>query len=525
LISRRKKGFQLSFTSKHYYLLLFAITTITVVNFYTPLLVYFSFDDLNSKSFSSNNQFLKLNKEKNYPVNSFKISDKAFIDSDLDGLSDREENYYYGTNPNLADTDNDSLTDYFEATYNCTLPRFSSFSLIENDLVESSIIDEELVFSFPLINYSFDQIDIYELIFDEIERDYYFELDMDWAIDAVECQWEFYFYAGYYNSTRYKFTNYVGINLFDLNIQFSGHINYDTSITSGGSGPLDLMGLYRTNVKLQLIREGYSLTLQVIDNSIVLKTYHPAYAYSPINCLRIVCMCKLKDYCSGIVTCNYINGTCFLPILNPLSNDTDSDLLTDGQEILGIYSPSNPGANATGYVHTNPLVSDTDSDGLFDREEVLIYGTNPLNNDTDGDGWSDIEEIQRGKNPNDPNNYPDKYSKLRNIIISGVIIITLIIIPILITYSRKKPGKKILFDSVRTPRDQVSLKEPQVKANSLIFDKKLGTNICLICKLELENNEECFQCSYCQSFFHKEHLLQWLKSANSCPFCGQILTN
>lgn len=52
--------------------------------------------------------------------------------------------------------------------------------------------------------------------------------------------------------------------------------------------------------------------------------------------------------------------------------------------------------------------SDTDSDGLTDGEEVngtRGFNTNPLLADTDGDGINDLTEIQTGSNPTDPNSY------------------------------------------------------------------------------------------------------------------------
>jgi autotransporter-associated beta strand protein len=44
--------------------------------------------------------------------------------------------------------------------------------------------------------------------------------------------------------------------------------------------------------------------------------------------------------------------------------------------------------------------ADSDGDGLADNDEVRVYGTNPLSKDTDGDGLSDKDEITHGTNPN-----------------------------------------------------------------------------------------------------------------------------
>lgn len=74
--------------------------------------------------------------------------------------------------------------------------------------------------------------------------------------------------------------------------------------------------------------------------------------------------------------------------LDPRSNDSDFDGLTDGQEVK--------------YVFSNPLISDTDNDSISDGTEFNILKTNPLNADSDQDGFSDYEESYLlGTNPND----------------------------------------------------------------------------------------------------------------------------
>jgi outer membrane protein OmpA-like peptidoglycan-associated protein len=68
---------------------------------------------------------------------------------------------------------------------------------------------------------------------------------------------------------------------------------------------------------------------------------------------------------------------------NPHNPDTDSDGLTDGEEVK-VYK-------------TNPLLADTDLDGLSDFDEVKKYKTDPLKADTDGDGLNDGEEVNKYK--------------------------------------------------------------------------------------------------------------------------------
>ena len=73
--------------------------------------------------------------------------------------------------------------------------------------------------------------------------------------------------------------------------------------------------------------------------------------------------------------------------LDPRSNDSDFDGLTDGQEVK--------------YVFSNPLISDTDNDSLSDGIEFNILKTNPLSADSDGDNLSDYYETEVSlTNPN-----------------------------------------------------------------------------------------------------------------------------
>jgi hypothetical protein len=87
---------------------------------------------------------------------------------------------------------------------------------------------------------------------------------------------------------------------------------------------------------------------------------------------------------------------------SPLLSDTDSDRLTDKEEIDGIWSPIGPNLGR----NTDPLNPDTDSDGLSDGDEVLndydpstrdvLEMCDPTNPDTDGDGMLDGFEFDFG---------------------------------------------------------------------------------------------------------------------------------
>ncbi len=86
------------------------------------------------------------------------------------------------------------------------------------------------------------------------------------------------------------------------------------------------------------------------------------------------------------------NADEYFNVTDPNNPDTESDGLTDGQEVL-TYG-------------TNPLVPDTDGDGLTDVVEVMTFLTDPLDPDTDGDGFGDGLELQVTTDPLDPLSFP-----------------------------------------------------------------------------------------------------------------------
>lgn len=83
----------------------------------------------------------------------------------------------------------------------------------------------------------------------------------------------------------------------------------------------------------------------------------------------------------------------------PDNEDSNDDGISDGMEDEDFDGLTNAEEQTLG---TNPLVTDTDSDGLTDKEEVDTYSTNPTNEDTDSDGLSDGLEVELGTDPNNP---------------------------------------------------------------------------------------------------------------------------
>jgi len=103
---------------------------------------------------------------------------------------------------------------------------------------------------------------------------------------------------------------------------------------------------------------------------------------------------------------------------DPLKADTDGDGFDDGAEVRNGYDPLGPGKpdrkdrdsdgdglsdyDETHVFRTNPFRADTDGDGLDDREEIFKYRTDPRNPDTDGDGYTDGVEVKSGNDPLKP---------------------------------------------------------------------------------------------------------------------------
>ncbi|MHA1959560.1 MAG: hypothetical protein ACW99U_04985, partial [Candidatus Thorarchaeota archaeon] len=87
---------------------------------------------------------------------------------------------------------------------------------------------------------------------------------------------------------------------------------------------------------------------------------------------------------------------------DPLSPDTDLDMVSDGDEFY-IYgtSPTNPDTDFDGltdgeelyFWHSNPFSDDSDGDRLRDGYEVLVTGSDPMDEDSDNDGLTDFEEF------------------------------------------------------------------------------------------------------------------------------------
>lgn len=115
-----------------------------------------------------------------------------------------------------------------------------------------------------------------------------------------------------------------------------------------------------------------------------------------------------RDSGASANVCRYSGG------FHPAALDTDGDGIYDCAEYVRGFNPADAGDIAVdmdgdgldnsdeNLNQTDPFNPDTDSDGLTDGDEVFIHGTDPLARDSDHDGLSDGLELDRGFNPLQP---------------------------------------------------------------------------------------------------------------------------
>ncbi|MFW9923796.1 MAG: RING finger protein [Candidatus Thorarchaeota archaeon] len=71
--------------------------------------------------------------------------------------------------------------------------------------------------------------------------------------------------------------------------------------------------------------------------------------------------------------------------------------------------------------------------------------------------------------------------------------------------------------------DDISADE-KILAMSITIDKRKlkQKKHCMICKLSFQERQVIFECPYCNSLFHLDHILDWLSNKDTCPVCGYL---
>jgi uncharacterized repeat protein (TIGR02543 family) len=273
--------------------------------------------------------------------------EKDLTDSDSDGLTAYDELVTYGTNPALADTDGDGLSDGYELGV-------GRFSIITGSFTWQQARTDARSKGGDLA--SFPTEDRWNRAMQNLAANPFDDFSGLWigASDAaVDGTWT------WVNGESFSFAPWGT----GRPSSTTGN-SLDFAEVSGGGGAEIGKWYDRSSTT---IREGYLLEI--------------GYATNPL--VADVDADGLNDGQEQTA------GT------NPKIADTDGDGLSDGQEVnVTKTNPKLADSNGDG---TNDANSDQDGDGLSNLAEVTEYGTDPMKADTDGDGLRDDFEIGFGR--------------------------------------------------------------------------------------------------------------------------------
>ena len=267
-------------------------------------------------------------------------TDPLSPDTDLDMVSDGDEWFIYGTDPTLADSDFDGLSDGEELFFWHTNP-------LADDSDGDGLMDG------------------YEVLVTGSDP-----MDEDSDNDGLNDYEEFFVY-------------------------FTDTFTYDTD--GDGLGDGDEVLIYGTN-PLAWDTDSDSITEpnELGEMTWPMSDYHEIMLYGTNATEPDTDMDGLGDAMELYLGSGDIPWMDPIP-LDPLSNDTDNDLLLDGAELII--------ENATDLIYpfesltvvlrynTSPVLRDTDNDTLTDYQEIMVFNTNPTSNDTDSDTILDWWEV------------------------------------------------------------------------------------------------------------------------------------
>ena len=91
-----------------------------------------------------------------------------------------------------------------------------------------------------------------------------------------------------------------------------------------------------------------------------------------------------------------------------------------------------------------------------------------------------------------------------------------------IVFGERQQDNLQLSSEIIDIHKQPDYKEPQnislMKRRK--FKAQEGESFCRICKLQIRANQFIFICSQCNSYFHENHLREWIELEDNCPVCG-----
>jgi uncharacterized repeat protein (TIGR02543 family) len=269
--------------------------------------------------------------------------EKDLSDSDSDGITAYDELVTYGTNPALADTDGDGLSDGYELGV-------GRFSIITGSFTWQQARTDALSKGGDLA--SFPTEDRWNRALQNLAANPFEDFTGLWigASDAaVDGTWT------WVNGHTFSFAPWGASRPSST----TGN-SLDFAEVSGGGGA-EIGKWYDRSPTT--IRDGYLLEM--------------GYATSPT-------VADADD--DGLN-----DGQEQTAGTSPTNADTDGDGLSDGQEIN--LTGTNPKLADTNGDGINDAASDQDGDGLTNLAEIAQHGTDPLKADTDGDGLSDGAEL------------------------------------------------------------------------------------------------------------------------------------
>jgi uncharacterized repeat protein (TIGR02543 family) len=269
--------------------------------------------------------------------------EKDLSDSDSDGLTAYDELVLYGTNPALADTDGDGLSDGYEVGV-------GRFSIVTGSFTWQQARDDARNKGGDLA--SFPTEDRWSRALQNLAANPFEDFTGLWigASDAaLDGTWT------WVNGEAFNFAPWGT----GRPSSTTGN-SLDFAEVSGGGGAEIGKWYDRSSTT---IRDGYLLEM--------------GYATSP----------TVADTDGDGLS----DGQEQTAGTSPITADTDGDSLSDGQEIN--LTGTNPKLADTNGDGTNDAASDQDGDGLGNLVEIATHGTDPLKADTDGDGLSDGDEL------------------------------------------------------------------------------------------------------------------------------------
>jgi hypothetical protein len=92
----------------------------------------------------------------------------------------------------------------------------------------------------------------------------------------------------------------------------------------------------------------------------------------------------------------------------------------------------------------------------------------------------------------------------------------------------RKRAKELYKQRVEDALQKARGKREEIVPTDIIFVEKYTAaikkdDICMVCKLFIDESDEVLQCPICEVLYHEEHLLEWITKQKHCPVCATEL--